>query len=109
MNDFSEIINIYQESFQDYVIEKVVSNEKEEEKKNMVKERATTILYSTYREILQSRQDMVRRLSRYILIHDLEQEDFLFLFTLRWQERKRDNIVSNVIATIMDYIKDIEM
>ena len=61
-NDFSEIINMYEDYFQDYVLQKVIATEEDEESKTPVKERANTILYSTYREILQSRQEMVRRL-----------------------------------------------
>lgn len=74
----------------------------------MAKDRATTILNTTYRAILASRAEMIRRMGRYILIHDLEIDDFMYLFTLRWQQHRSDSIVSNTLATVYDYVKEIE-
>jgi hypothetical protein len=108
LNDFNEIINIYEDFFQGYVITKVSESEKDEEKRTMAKERCNTILYSTYKEILAWRQSMINKLPRYVLIHDLERDDFLFLFTQKWENQKGDNIISNVLATIMDYIREIQ-
>jgi hypothetical protein len=108
LNDFNEIINIYEDYYQSYVITKICESEKDEEKRAMAKERANTILTSTYRDILSIRQNRVKRMSRYVLIHDLEREDFLFLFTQRWENQKGDDTVSNVLATIMDYMKEID-
>ena len=51
---------------------------------------------------------MIRRFSRYVLIHDLEREDFLYLFTQRWESNNDENIVSNTLATILDYLKEVE-
>jgi hypothetical protein len=51
---------------------------------------------------------MINKLPRYVLIHDLERDDFLFLFTQKWENQKGDNIISNVLATIMDYIREIQ-
>lgn len=107
INDINEIISIYEDFFQEYVITKVSESEKDEEKSGMAKERANIIFYTTYREILQSRHEMVRKLPRYVLIHDLEREDFLFLFTQKWEKQKGESIVSNVLATIMDYMREI--
>lgn len=75
----------------------------------MAKERTNNILSSTYREILQARIEMINKLPRYVLIHDLEREDMLYLFTQKWENNKGEDIISNVLATIMDYIKEIDV
>lgn len=72
INDFNEIVNIYEDFYQDHALKKIVEVEKNAQKQQMAKERATTILNSTYRELLKNRQEMVRKLVRYILVHDLE-------------------------------------
>ena len=86
----------------------MVETEKDEETRAISKERANTILYTTYREILANRQDMIRRFSRYVLIHDLERDDFIYLFTQRWEGKREDNIISNTLATVLDYLKEVE-
>ena len=57
-------------------------NQKKKRKNNLIaKERANNILSNTYREILQARIEMISKLPRYVLIHDLEREDIIFYFT----------------------------
>ena len=108
INDFNEIVNIYEDFYQDHALKKIVEVEKNAEKQQMAKERATTILNSTYRELLKNRQEMVRKLVRYILVHDLEWEDFLFLFTKKWEKHQGSIMVSNILATIVDYVRVIK-
>lgn len=108
INDFNEIINMYEDFFQDYVIQKISESEKDDEKRSVAKERANNILTSTYRDILKARTAMAGKLPRYVLIHDLEREDFIFLFTKRWENNKGEDTISNVLATIMEYISEID-
>ncbi|CAI2384831.1 unnamed protein product [Moneuplotes crassus] len=108
INDFNEIINIFEDFFQEYVIAKISESEKEEEKRAIAKERVQNILTTTYRDILKARNDMTAKLPRYVLIHDLEREDFIYLFTKRWENNKGEDTISNVLATIMEYITEID-
>jgi hypothetical protein len=107
INDFNEIINIFEDFFQEYVIAKISESEKDDEKRTMAKERTNTILSSTYKDILAARVEMIKKLPRYTLVHDLEMDDFIYLFTKDWENKKGNNIISNVLATIMDYIAEI--
>jgi hypothetical protein len=79
-----------------------------DEKRTMAKERANTILSSAYKEILAARVEMIKKLPRYTLVHDLEMDDYIFLFTKNWENKKGNDIISNVLATIMDYISEID-